>query len=154
MKEDMNKPKKPRIKKPKTDKAPIVELSDKSSEQDKLNNLLKLTKRPMPGAIAIIDSEPMDPDVKEAITHALKHYLPEAIKAHKMVEADMKILEAVIGEYLKNFIIIGYDLSGERIQMLHANNTQEYDSLIECARGSLLTLMIKAQQQLPGFPPG
>jgi hypothetical protein len=154
MKEDVNKSKKPKAKGPKIGKAPM-RIRENSSEQEKLDNLLKLTKRQPPTtAIVIAEQEPLEPELRAAIEHAMKHYLPEVVKSQKMLEEDMKNLEAHVGEFLKNFIIIGYDLAGEKIQMLHANNAQEYDSLIECARGSLLTLMIKAQQQLPGFPPG
>lgn len=152
MKED--KPKKPRkrtVRKPKMEKQPM---KGKSPEQDELARLLSLTKPGQPAAIMIADNEPMDPEIKEMIKHALENYRTDITKARKMRDTEMKAMEAVVSEFMKNFIIIGYDLAGEKIQMMHALTPQEYDSLIECARGSLLTLMIKAQQQLPGLPPG
>lgn len=150
MKEDKpKKPKKRAVRKPKSEK-PVRE---RSSEQDELERLLRLAKPGQPAAIMIADSEPLDPVIKEMISHALKNYSVDTSKTRKMRDEEMKTLEAVVSEFLKSFIIIGYDLSGEKIQMMHAVTPQDYDSLIECARGSLLTLMIKAQQQLPGLPP-
>lgn len=133
-----------------------IKPSKPSNKPTTLAELLRLGNLPK-NAVVIAEQKDLDEETLAAIEHAAMHYRPGSIeksKARRMAEADVLSLEAIVSEYLQSFIVIGYDLSGEKVQMMHARNAQEYDSLVEHARGSLLTLIMRAQQQLPGFPNG
>ena len=142
-------PKRKRTKKDAPSGKPINELLGLEKSGDK-----KIDKK-TPPTLVIADSTMLDEETTAAIRHALQHYLPiaeEKFKTRQMIKRDLDLLESVISEYLKTFVVLGYDLSGEKIQIMHANNPQEFDSMLEHVRGSLLTILIKAQQNLPGMP--
>lgn len=118
---------------------------DLSKKQEKIKSLLKGTINP------IIH---LDPKLQAEIALELRRFNAEKRFANEVLTRDMGVLESVISEYLKTFIVIGYDINGDKITITHATNVQEYDSIVEHARGTLLTVLLKAQQNLPGMPPG
>ena len=56
---------------------------------------------------------------------------PIAIKAKKQ---EIETLEGMIREFMGPFLLIGYDLHNDAVEMISANTTAEYDSLLERLR--------------------
>jgi hypothetical protein len=156
---DSNKKRKPKAKVTKKDKPKtiedIIEEEIIESNQDNskaLQIVKKAADKKGQAPLIIAETDPLGAEAQAAIEYALKHYVtPEVMRDRKIMMKDLGVLETVVTEYLKNFILIGYDLAGEKMMITHATNSQEYDSLIEHARGSLLSLIMKSQQNLPGF---
>ena len=99
----------------------------------------------------LVNVENIDPELQESFQRAMKHFAYRQQKEGNIMVRDMTILESVVGEYLNSFLIIGYDMDGEKISITHAENTQDYDSIVEHARGTLLMMLMRAQQNLPGM---
>ena len=93
------------------------------------SNLEKETFQPVPAVENLI---------KEAFT---RFYDDKSIEKQKM--KDLQHLDSVVDEFLKAYIIIGYDLSGEKVHIFHAENAMEKDSLIEHMRTTLMTFLNK-----------
>ena len=58
----------------------------------------------------------------------------EAIKQKPLNDKETELLRCRIAEYLKNFVIFGYDMNGNRILITNSKNTQDNDSLVEMAK--------------------
>ena len=103
----------------------------------------------------IVDGPGLDPNLQAEIALALKKFAATEAYSNHVLNRDMGVLEAVISEYLKTFVIIGYDINGDKISITHATSAQEYDSIVEHARGTLMQMLIRSQQgNFPGMPPG
>ncbi len=109
-------------------------------------------KRPQ---IKIVQMENLDPEMQEVMMSAIREIAIDQNKEGAILNRDLGVLESVVSEYLKTFMVIGYTMDGSKISIFHANNPQESDSIIEHARGTLMNLLIKSQQGLNGgAPPG
>lgn len=54
---------------------------------------------------------------------------------------DYKPLEAMVSEYLKSFLLIGYGINGEKIFIGHAKTAEEHDSLVEHLRQTFINVI-------------
>lgn len=54
---------------------------------------------------------------------------------------EIKHLDNVITEYLENFILLGYDVSGQKVSIIHATSQYGKDALIEHLRTTLLNII-------------
>lgn len=61
------------------------------------------------------------------------------IKNYKL--KDLVHLDNIAQEFLKAFIILGYDINGEKVHILHANTPHDKDALIEHLRTSLINIL-------------
>jgi hypothetical protein len=68
-------------------------------------------------------------EIKDVLKSALHSYLVNQAKEIKNRTRDMQALNAVVGEFLNSFILLGYSPSGEPIHIISAHNQQEADSL-------------------------
>lgn len=61
------------------------------------------------------------------------------IKKYKL--KDLQHLDNIVQEYLKAFVILGYDLNGEKVHIFHANNPHDKDALVEHLRTTLISVI-------------
>jgi hypothetical protein len=54
---------------------------------------------------------------------------------------DLEHLDNIAQEFLKTFIILGYDINGEKVHILHANTPHDRDALIEHLRTTLINIL-------------
>lgn len=74
------------------------------------------------------------------ITEEIKKEIQKSRQQNKKSE-DYENLQKIVTEYLKCFLIIGYDINGQQILIGHANNPQEYNSLVEHLRQTFIRTM-------------
>ena len=78
--------------------------------------------------------------VEEVIKSAfLRFYDNAQLKQHKV--KDLEHLDGLASEYLKTFMILGYDLNGEKAFIMHATNPHDRDALVEHLRTTLLGII-------------
>lgn len=74
---------------------------------------------------------------KSTIKKASEKLIQDALEAHLEYQAarsasykkDILFLSTILDEYLENFIVLGYDYSGESVQLVSATNQQQSDAL-------------------------
>jgi hypothetical protein len=109
----------------------------------------KYTKKTTQSGLSAVDSEKkisnsLTPDVhvenviKEAF---LRFYDNKSLKQQKI--RDLESLDGIVEEFLKTFIILGYDFNGEKVQIMHASNPLDRDALVEHLRTTLLGILNK-----------
>ena len=78
--------------------------------------------------------------VEEVIKNAfLRFYDNATLKQYKV--KDLEHLDSVVSEFLKTFMILGYDLNGEKAFIMHATNPHDKDALVEHLRTTLLGII-------------
>jgi hypothetical protein len=78
--------------------------------------------------------------VEEVIKNAFLRFADAAqMKQHKV--KDLEHLDSVASEFLKTFMILGYDLNGEKAFIMHATNPHDRDALVEHLRTTLLGII-------------
>jgi hypothetical protein len=78
--------------------------------------------------------------VEEVIKSAFLRFADAAqMKQHKV--KDLEHLDGVASEFLKAFMILGYDLNGEKAFIMHATNPHDRDALVEHLRTTLLGII-------------
>jgi hypothetical protein len=109
----------------------------------------KYTKKTTQAGLSAINNDKkinndLTPDVhvesviKEAF---LRFYDNKSLKQQKI--RDLEHLDNVVEEFLKTFIILGYDFNGEKVQIMHASNPLDKDALVEHLRTTLLGILNK-----------
>lgn len=95
-------------------------------------------------------AQAMPKEFMELLNRKLLENLGNEIRSPKQKKAtnerisnlkDLKTLEAVVSEFLKTFIIIGYTFKGEKVTVGHATSQQENDSLSEHLRQMFLRVV-------------
>jgi len=78
--------------------------------------------------------------VEEVIKQAfLRFYDNATLKQYKV--KDLEQLDTVITEYLDTFMLLGYDINGEKVVIMHATNPHDRDALVEHLRTTLLGII-------------
>lgn len=78
--------------------------------------------------------------VEEVIKQAfLRFYDNATLKQYKV--KDLEQLDTVITEYLNTFMLLGYDINGEKVIIMHATNPHDRDALVEHLRTTLLGII-------------
>jgi len=78
--------------------------------------------------------------VDEVIRQAfMRFYDKTSVRAAQNLE--IKHLDNVISEYLENFILLGYDVIGQKVSVIHATSQYGKDALIEHLRTTLLGII-------------
>ena len=52
-----------------------------------------------------------------------------AVEPAEIEEQDMSFITDYLGEHLKSFILLGYDLKGESVVMVSGKTPQDYDAI-------------------------
>jgi hypothetical protein len=122
------------------------------SKEDKIIDILsdKLLSGKDAPQVQLVSLDTIDPEMRELMLTAIKSMAAEQTKSHTTLNRDLGVLESIVTEYLKTFMLIGYSMEGEKVTIFHATSPQEHDSIIEHARGTLMTLLMKSQQNLQG----
>jgi hypothetical protein len=60
---------------------------------------------------------------------------------NKAKEKDLDHLTLIMEEYLKCYMVLGYDLNGEKICIMAAHNAADRDALIEHLRSTLVGIL-------------
>jgi hypothetical protein len=85
-------------------------------------------------------------------TSKIPQYIESAIKEafirfndvaelKKLKLKDLEHLDKITQEYLKTFIILGYDLTGEKVHIFHATCPHDKDALVEHLRTTLISIV-------------
>ena len=69
----------------------------------------------------------------------MRFYTAENTKRHKL--KDLYHLDTIVEEYLQSYMILGYDINGEKVCITHAKTPAERDSLIEHLRTTFIGIM-------------
>jgi hypothetical protein len=78
--------------------------------------------------------------VEDVIKQAfLRFYDNASIRSSKV--KDLEHLDIITQEYLNSFMILGYDINGEKVSIMHAENPHDKDALIEHLRTTLLNFL-------------
>jgi hypothetical protein len=78
--------------------------------------------------------------VEEVIKNAFLRFADAAqIKQYKV--QDLEHLDTMVSEFLKAFMVLGYDLNGEKVFIMHATNPNDRDALVEHLRTTLLGII-------------
>lgn len=78
--------------------------------------------------------------VEEVIKNAfLRFYDNATLKQYKV--KDLEHLDTMVSEFLKAFMILGYDMNGEKTFIMHATNPHDKDALVEHLRTTLLGII-------------
>jgi hypothetical protein len=78
--------------------------------------------------------------VEEVIKNAfLRFYDNATLKQYKV--KDLEHLDTMVSEFLKTFMVLGYDLNGEKVFIMHATNPHDKDALVEHLRTTLLGII-------------
>lgn len=78
--------------------------------------------------------------VEEVIKNAFLRFHDAAVLKQYKVK-DLEHLDSVASEFLKTFMILGYDLNGEKAFIMHATNPHDRDALVEHLRTTLLGII-------------
>ena len=78
--------------------------------------------------------------VEELIKNAFLRFADAAqMKQYKV--KDLEHLDSMVSEFLKAFMVLGYDLNGEKVFIMHATNPNDRDALVEHLRTTLLGII-------------
>lgn len=78
--------------------------------------------------------------VEEVIKNAFLRFQDAAVLKQYKVK-DLEHLDGLVSEFLKAFMILGYDLNGEKAFIMHATNPNDRDALVEHLRTTLLGII-------------
>ena len=87
---------------------------------------------------------PIPPDIDDVIKQAfLRFYDVTSLKQNKL--KDLEHLSNICEEFLKAYVILGYDLNGEKVHIMHASNHHDRDALVEHIRSTLIGMVNNGQ---------
>lgn len=79
-------------------------------------------------------------NIKDVIEQAVTRFtVSENTRRHKL--KDLYHLDTIVEEYLQAFMIIGYDINGEKVCITHARTPAERDAIIEHLRTTFIGVM-------------
>lgn len=67
----------------------------------------------------------------QELDKSIETWLKKTESKKNIEHRDMELLSSIITEYMDSFIILGYNLEGERIVLQHHRNPKDYDALME-----------------------
>lgn len=93
--------------------------------------------------------QPIQEDIRELISDLLRVRVAET-KEIKKVEDTNNALVSTIGEFLNNFMLIGYDNDGKPVAITKSNSSMEADALHTLLTKFFTLQMIKFNQKYGG----
>jgi hypothetical protein len=85
-------------------------------------------------------SEKQSLQIEEVIKQAfLRFYDNATLKSYKV--KDLEHLDTLVSEYLGSYMILGYDINGEKVVIMHATSPHDKDALVEHLRTTLLGII-------------
>ena len=96
----------------------------------------KKTQNNTPAKEVSVAQRQIDDIISQAFT---RFYTASNIKQSKL--RDLQHLDVIVAEYLQSFMILGYDINGEKVCITHASTPAARDSLIEHLRSTFVGIM-------------
>ena len=112
-------------------KKPVRKKSSKKSTSTKLS-----ATNIDPDTLPIEKNLHVEDVIKQAF---LRFYDNASVKSSKL--KDLEHLDHIAEEYLATYMILGYDINGEKVSIMHAENPHDRDALIEHLRTTLLNFL-------------
>ena len=115
--------------------------SKKKTPQKRKTTSAKLSGANIDSTISKLP-EPLPPNIQieEIIKQAFLRFYDNASLDQAKVK-DLEHLDHIAEEYLKAYMILGYDINGEKVSILHAKNPHDKDALVEHLRTTLLNII-------------
>jgi hypothetical protein len=85
--------------------------------------------------------EDVPPAIADIIRDAIMRFSDTELPTKKTKLEDLKQLDVITQEYLKAFVILGYDLNGEKVHIMHAHTHQDKDAIVEHLRTTLINIL-------------
>jgi hypothetical protein len=123
--------------------------------QKKISNIMAEKKKPAPKrtvkkkatASELSDIKGIDPSrlentlqIEDLIKQAFLRFYNTAY-TNKAKEKDLDHLNLIMEEYLNCYMVLGYDLNGEKVCIMSAKNASDRDALIEHLRSTLVGIL-------------
>jgi len=117
---------------------------DAENNKKKVPSKRKTTKKVKPAStkLSAVKIDPTESAlyIEDVIKQAfLRFYDTASVKQSKV--KDLEHLDHIAEEYLKAYMILGYDINGEKVSILHAENPHDKDALVEHLRTTLLGIV-------------
>lgn len=117
------------------DESSKKDLSKKPTSKKKKTNSVELSSTE-PVKKTLIKDLAIDDVIKQAFLRFSDNI---TIKQSKV--KDLEHLDRIAEEYLGTYMILGYDINGEKVSIMHANNPHDRDALVEHLRTTLLEIL-------------
>jgi len=78
--------------------------------------------------------------VEDVIKQAFMRFYDQSSVRH-MQDTEARQLDTIVSEYLDNFMILGYDTTGQKVSIMHATTPYGRDALIEHLRATLIGIV-------------
>jgi hypothetical protein len=112
-------------------------------KEDNKNQKKTVSKKKVPSKKSELKNDsviPPDYQIDEVIKQAFLRFHDSVSVRHHEAK-DLEYLTSIISEYLNAYMVIGYDLSGEKIVIMNAKTSHDKDALIENLRTTLLSII-------------
>ena len=96
-------------------------------------------KSNMTPAIPEPPTNTVDPQIQALIKQAFMQFY-DTVSVENSKNRDIDQLNNITTEFLKAFITIGYDLNGDKVFIMHANNAKDRDALLENLRFTMFNI--------------
>jgi hypothetical protein len=113
-------------------------LSDNSNPSKKKST--RSTKKNKTPLVPVDRVQDQSKNLEQAIAKAFKRFYSESVSKQNKIK-DLKHLDTIVAEYLQSFMILGYDINGEKICISHASTPAARDALIEHLRSTFISIM-------------
>jgi len=110
--------------------------------EDKSKKVKKVTKSTFSNTDTTSAQNVMSvlPEIDDVIKQAfLRFYDTATLKQTKL--KDLEHLSKICEEFLSAYVILGYDLNGEKVHIMHASNHHDRDALVEHIRSTLISMV-------------
>ena len=126
----------------------VDDLSPKNEKTIKNEMIDKLPIIPQEPVLPSCDKERFINDLKRVIGVSDNSSAPkkeedpsEMIVQKQLDEKQIEILRSMIAEYVKNFVVFGYDMRGERMIIASAKSSEDKDAIVEMSKNVPMVLM-------------
>ena len=100
-------------------------------------------KKSLPESLSAVDTQIKGDSIlqiEDVIKQAFLRFYNTAY-TNKAKEKDLDHLNNMMEEFLECYMVLGYDLNGEKICIMNAHNSSEKDALIEHLRSTLVGIL-------------
>jgi hypothetical protein len=118
-------------------------MKNKKNTSFSKEDVTKLVPQPIPNNIENLPKLDADiiKELNAKISDAIKAEIINKQKENTKTENDYLILQKIVTEYLKSFIIIGYTFEGKQVTISCMKNQEEINAMFENVRQIFLKFM-------------
>ena len=113
--------------------------SNKSKKPKKTSRVRK-TKSVSKKAVSVEEKVDVPAYVHDAIKQAFLRYY-DKVDLKRSQNYDLTHIDSILTEYLDNFILLGFDVMGNKVTLTHSNSHCGKDALIEHLRSTLIQML-------------